>query len=461
VRVLITNCWLDGRTGTELYVRDLALGLLREGHQPMVYSPRHGEVVDELRQAGVRVSDDLAEPLPVPDVVHGHHTIETLAALTRFPAAPGVSVQHDASAWMDEPLDHPRLLRHVAVDELCRERVVAAGIDAARTEVVGNGVDLLRFGERDPLPAVPRRALLLTNSPAGEYVEAIAAGCASRGVVLDVLGAAAGRPVVPEDVLGGYDVVFAKGRTALEALAVGCAVVVCDRGGVAGMLTTEVLEEWRRWNFGRRLLVQRHTPEVVTAELDRYDPADAARCTSTARSRYGLDVMVQRLVEVYEAVAKEHDPDGYDLSAELVRLGPQVARLGPLRVTENAYLDLQPYASLLQDQVVELRAESARREEDLQGLREERTALERDRARLEAELAESVAAGEALAAELRVREQALQHQREETERAQQEGAAAAAMLRAVEGTATFRARAALLRNPLGKALVRLRGLGRR
>ena len=35
--ILIANATLASRTGTETYLRDLALGLLRKGHSPIVY----------------------------------------------------------------------------------------------------------------------------------------------------------------------------------------------------------------------------------------------------------------------------------------------------------------------------------------------------------------------------------------------------------------------------------------
>jgi hypothetical protein len=38
LRVLITNNTLAGRAGTELYVRDTALELLKRGHSPIAYS---------------------------------------------------------------------------------------------------------------------------------------------------------------------------------------------------------------------------------------------------------------------------------------------------------------------------------------------------------------------------------------------------------------------------------------
>ena len=60
MRVLLTNITLASRSGTEVNVRDLALGLLRRGHRPVVYSPELGEIAAEIRAATVAVVDDLA-----------------------------------------------------------------------------------------------------------------------------------------------------------------------------------------------------------------------------------------------------------------------------------------------------------------------------------------------------------------------------------------------------------------
>ena len=66
--------------------------------------------------------------MATPDVLHCHHTDQTRALLSRFPDRPGVYVQHDAEARIDVPPDHPRLLRYLAVDMVCRERLLARGI---------------------------------------------------------------------------------------------------------------------------------------------------------------------------------------------------------------------------------------------------------------------------------------------------------------------------------------------
>ena len=94
LRILITNTALDVRAGSELYVRDLATALLARGHTPIVYSPVLGDVAREIREATIPVVDDLAAIGTAPDVIHGHHHLETLTALLWFPGVPAVSMCH-------------------------------------------------------------------------------------------------------------------------------------------------------------------------------------------------------------------------------------------------------------------------------------------------------------------------------------------------------------------------------
>ena len=57
---------------------------------------------------------------------------------------------------------------------------------------------------------------------------------------VEEVGANLGRIVPePETILGQYDVVFAKGRCAWEAMACGVAVVVCDTWGIGPLVTRQ------------------------------------------------------------------------------------------------------------------------------------------------------------------------------------------------------------------------------
>ncbi len=60
MRILLTNTTLAHRTGSELYVAEVARALRDRGCRPVVWSPVLGEVAAELAAAGIPVVDDLA-----------------------------------------------------------------------------------------------------------------------------------------------------------------------------------------------------------------------------------------------------------------------------------------------------------------------------------------------------------------------------------------------------------------
>ncbi len=334
LRVLITNRILLTRTGTEVYVRDLAASLLRRGHLPIVYSPHLGEMAAEIRATTVPVVDDLARIGTPPDIIHGHHGLETLAALLAFPGVPAVAVCHSWVSWPDAPVLFPRVARYLAVDHTCRDRLVFEhGLPEERVEVLLNAVDLEQFQPRGPLPVRPARALVFGNSAGGGYRGAIEQACAARGIAVDVAGYRAQTVLDrPQDVLGRYDVVFAKGKAALEAAAVGAAVVLADVIGIGEMVTTANFDTLRPLNFGRRALRRQPSVDVVAGELARYDATDAAAVSRRVRETAGHDTLVDELLDLYAEVLAEREGAVDDTAAELRAASRYLAGLaGPLR----------------------------------------------------------------------------------------------------------------------------------
>lgn len=343
LRVLLTNRILAHRTGTELYIRDVALGLLRRGHVPVVYSPRLGPLASEIRGYTIPVVDDLAKVAEAPDIIHGHHGLETLTALLAFPGVPAISVCHSWVGWADEPVAFPRIRRYLAVDDTCRHRLVSEhGISPDRVDVVLNAVDLRRFAPRAPLPPRPARALIFSNS-SGEgapHVKAIREACGRAGIAVDIAGFKSGVLLErPEESLGSYDLVFAKARAALEAAAIGTAVVLCDVAGAGPMITTGNFAALRRLNFGMRALREMPSVEAMAREIARYDAADAAAVSRQVRDLAGHETLVDQLLAVYadalaEAPQRETDADAEQRAAAayLQRLSPKLHERDLLRI---------------------------------------------------------------------------------------------------------------------------------
>ena len=381
LRILLTNRVIAQRTGTEVYVRDVAAELLRRGHQPMVYSPRLGPLANDIRSLTVPIVDDLANVAHRPDIIHGHHGLETLTALLAFPGVPAVSVCHSWVGWWDEPVAFPRIRRYLAVDDTCRDRLVSEhGIAPERVDVVLNAVDLRRFPRRAPLPARPARALIFSNSSGerGAHVKAIRDACARTGIRVELAGFKSGKTLErPEETLGAYDIVFAKARAALEAAAVGTAVILCDVAGAGPMVTTANVAALRRLNFGMRALRETATADGIAREIARYDGADAAAVSKHVREEAGLEAQVDALLEVYVEVLAEMRAGEADVEAEMRAAAAFLRRLSP-KLYERDLLRMA-FAQLLRLPVVgTLMRRRARREASGHWFQNLLRALDRD-----------------------------------------------------------------------------------
>ena len=302
ISVLFTNNTLAQRAGSEAYVCDVARALLRRGHRPAAFSLALGQTAQTLRRATVPVVDDLTRLAAPPDVIHGHHHLETLIAALSFPETPIVNFCHGWVPWEEIPLHHPAVRRYVAVDEVCVDRLVREeGIAQDRVELLLNFVDLARFQPRSTLPPRPQRALILSNSATADgYTRAIRSACDSAGIVLDIVGAAAGNSTeAPETLLRGYDIVFSKGRTALEALAVGCATVVADAAGAGPLVAPDNYEVLRVRNFGIRELSRPHDVSWYGAQIAQYCAARSAEVSARVRVEAGMEPAIDRLLTIY------------------------------------------------------------------------------------------------------------------------------------------------------------------
>ena len=310
--VLFTNWTLHGRHGSVLYLRDLALNLLRSGHRPIIYAPESGEIGRELVNGTVPVITEIDRLADPPDIIHTNSSPDGFVAMLQFPETPAVCTSHAWNHQLTEPIRLRRVRRYLAVDDTCRDDlIVRHGIPSKRVEVHRNGVDLQRFRPRKPLPERLQKALIFSNYAAVDgYARAVQAGCDAGGFSLTIIGDGAGTgTTTPETVLPEYDIVFAKGRAATEAAAVGCAVILCDSLGMGGLVTSKNWESLRRLNFGRRNLQYPVTAERIQECLREYDANDAAIVSSQLRNEADLQTARARLVATYEQVIAEHAAD--------------------------------------------------------------------------------------------------------------------------------------------------------
>ena len=305
LRILLTNNTLALRAGSELFLSDVAQGLLRRGHLPVAYSTTLGELGEELQQKTIPVIDDLNALQEPPDVIHAQHHLEAMSAMLHFPETPVVYYCHGWLPWQERPVVFPNIFKYVAVDDLCRERLLTTpGIASEQVRTLYNFVDLNRYQPRAPLPEQPQSALIFSNQASDQnYAGLIRAACRARGIErVDLIGQSSGNVQPrPEELLPHYDVVFAKARCALEAMAVGCAVVVTEHYGVGGLVTSQNMQQLRRLNFGVRTMQAAPLTEASLVDaLSGYNAADASKVSEWIREEADLEQYLNQLELLYQ-----------------------------------------------------------------------------------------------------------------------------------------------------------------
>jgi len=317
LRILITNIALSGRSGTETVARDLAIGLVRRGHLPVVYSPllqlpgNTSGILSEIREALIPVTDDLNTIAVRPDLIHGSHLHETMTACLHFPDVPAVWTCHSWDGPHDKVPPIPNIKKFIAIDESCMERLLCEeSLHPEQAQLIPNSVNLEKFKQREPLPAKPQRALVLSHYAYTDslWYQNVLEACKQAGLTVDAYGAGVGKVCTnPERLFLENDIVFAVDRTALEATAVGCAVIILGQPGLGSMVKSNDCELLYKQNFGRKSITKEASVENILHEIDKYDPVDTQKACGLIRQQADANKYLDKVIELYNSVLSMPD----------------------------------------------------------------------------------------------------------------------------------------------------------
>lgn len=361
MRVLITNTRLEGRGGTETFVRQLARGLQAFGHSAIAYGSNPAELPRLLESDLIPVATDL-EHLPFrPDIIHAQHHLDAMTAITALPGVPAIYHCHGA-IWRESVPKHPRIHHYLAVSSTLKERMsVEFLVPPTDVSVLPNGVDMRRFRARLGAPPERLARALFYNSRHdvdGPTVLAIRSAVERRGIALDVVGTRAGRMAhAPETLLPQYDVVFASGLSAIEAMACGCAVVVLGRTSCGELVRPGNFDRYRRVNFTIAVNSPEPSAEAIGAELDRYVTFEAIEVSARARREADFDRTIEALIPIYEQAIARHRSIPQDLTAEVLATSRYLRGIVPLIKMTDRTLNSQWSSPTRATTLEELRAE--------------------------------------------------------------------------------------------------------
>lgn len=280
----------------------------------MAYSAVHGQISFELRKIGVPVLDTLEDIHDPPDIIHGHHHLDTTYALLCFPDTPCVNFCHGIVPWEELPAAALEAIRlYVAVSVATKSHLLSYGVPPSSIRVLPNFVDSTRFApfvndhrlavDASDEPTRPIKALAYGNYRC-KYHNIIEEACKKEGIVLDSIGRPWGNSILnPEDILADYDIVFCYGKSAIESLYSGCHVILCHIDGVGPSVNESNFNELRLRNFGFHTCQE--IPELRALQQKLHMIRNERECgakpiTEDQRDSLGSDYFIDCLIDIYK-----------------------------------------------------------------------------------------------------------------------------------------------------------------
>jgi hypothetical protein len=320
MRLLLATNHL-GLGGSESYLLTVAEQLDRLGHETRLYAPEPGDGVEVARERGIAVVGDagLEEDY---DAALVQDAGVSLRLADRRPGLPQLFVAHSAMFDLQTP---PQLDGVVGLVVALNERV-ANRMRSLATEVevvrLRQPIDTARFAPRGALPDVPRRALLLSNTPNDDRLALLEAACAEAGIELARLGGAAGRAADVRPALAEAEIVIGYGRSVLEAMSFGRAAYVYDWKGRDGWVTPETYPAMEADGFAGGAAVPGAESALLAEDLRRYSAAMGPANHDLVVTHHRASAHAQELVGLLGRLAKPAArPRGeLDEMARLVRL---------------------------------------------------------------------------------------------------------------------------------------------
>ena len=303
MNVLVTNLKMDGFNGTTMYVKELTHSLLKRGHHVQIYTRVIGEIGKELLLAGIIITDNLKNISFEPDIIHAHNNITAYDALSFYKNTPMVFWIHDKLSPYDFAPLHKNIVNYLCVDYNCKERYRDDfNFDKSDSKVIYNWANIERFHLKEKFQEVPKKALVFSNyATDNNYLVSIKNACADLNITVDVIGKESGNQISnPENYLANYDIVFAKAKAAMEALATGAAVIVSDYKGLAGIVTLKNISHYRKYNFGMKLMKHPNTAVSIKKEILKYNSEEIKAVSNKIRTEIDIEITIDKIINVYK-----------------------------------------------------------------------------------------------------------------------------------------------------------------
>jgi hypothetical protein len=317
MKVLLVNDALLERGGSESYLQTISWALRRLGHSVSFFSSHLGGFADALTADGFEVFGSVRSLPGDFDVVHGQHVSSTALVRARLTDTPLLFATHSWFVPIEDPLAGFRADAFLAFNDVTLARVKAHSASRGKPVYrLTQPVDItFRDSARTPIASVPQAALAVSRAQRRSLVQ-LQSACERAGISLTAIGLGGVESSDARNEMLAADIVFATGRSALEAMAAGKAVFIIDESTIGGWVTADSYESLEADGFTGIGA----TPRLRSLETDfaHYSTDLGRDARRLAVHNHSAQRHVAALVEIYDSL-RTTSPPAPDLD-ELRRL---------------------------------------------------------------------------------------------------------------------------------------------
>jgi len=301
MRILITlSQFLLG--GTETYSVTVAEQLERLGHPTLIHAPTATGLGRELvASRGLRLAaGDLSaalDELGGADAVLAQDSAAAYELAGHVDGARQVFVVHGLAGFEHPPAALRPAPRVVVLNDRIGARIAAL---ASSPELVRlrQPIDIERYRPRGASRRRARRVLAFSNYLEADRLRLLEGACADLGLELTRVGAQKGPEVDTQQAIADADVVVGYGRSVLEAMAMGRAAYVWDRGGGDGWVTPESYSALEADGFSGGATEPVVDADRLRADLAAYRPELGTLGFDLVRTHHSATKHAEALVDL-------------------------------------------------------------------------------------------------------------------------------------------------------------------